>query len=63
MINDLNQMDKYQSDHLEMTPHAKWNVLSTLHEALKYFPTKPTLEHIYSNKDCIPNTKQNLIPT
>ena len=50
-------MDKYPSAPLKMTLHAEWDILSTLHEALKWFPTKPTLEHVYSHQGNIPTTK------
>ena len=62
MINKLNQMDQYPSAPLKMTLHAEWDVISTLHETLKWFPTKPTLEHVYSHQDDTPPTKPLSIP-
>ena len=48
---------------MKMTLNAEWNVLSTLHESLKWFSTKTTLENIYSHQDDIPTTKPLSIPT
>ena len=61
MIKKLNRMDKYPSAVLKMTLHAEWEVLFSLHEYLKWFPTKPSFEHVYSHQDDIPPTKPLLI--
>ena len=55
-------MDQYPSALLKITIHAEWDVLLTINDALKQFPTKPTLEHVYSHQNDIPTTKPLSIP-
>ena len=44
-------MNEYPSAPLKMTLHVDWDVLSALHNALKCFPTQPTLHHVHSHQD------------
>ena len=59
MIKKLAYMDENPSAPSKITLHADWDVLSSLHNALKWFPTVPTLHHVYSHQDDDP-TKTEL---
>lgn len=58
MIKKLDCMEQYTSDPLKITMHMEQDALSALHNALKWFPTKPTFQNVYSNHYDEPTTKE-----
>ena len=58
MIKKLAHMDQYLSAPSKSTLHSDWEVLSALCKALKWFPKKPALHHVYSHQDDKPTKKE-----
>ena len=51
MIIKLNKMKEYPTAKHKMTLHLEWDVLIALHNKLKSFPKRPTLEWVESHQD------------